>query len=41
MDRKLIIGYDRSEHGQDAMALGGLLAGALGATPLAGSRPRG
>lgn len=34
MDRKIIIGYDGSEHGDDALALGALLAGALDARPL-------
>ena len=34
-DRKLIIGYDGSEHGDDALALGVLLADALGVRPLA------
>jgi nucleotide-binding universal stress UspA family protein len=34
-DRKLIIGYDGSEHGDDALALGALLADALAVRPLA------
>jgi nucleotide-binding universal stress UspA family protein len=34
-DRKLIIGYDGREHGDDALALGTLLAEALGLRPLA------
>ena len=34
IDRKLIIGYDGSKHGDDALALGALLASALGAVPL-------
>lgn len=33
-DRKLIIGYDGSEHGNDALALGALLAPALEARPV-------
>lgn len=34
MPRKVIIGYDGSEHGEDALVLGGLFAEVLGASPL-------
>jgi nucleotide-binding universal stress UspA family protein len=34
MDRELIIGYDGSEHGEDALALGAVLADCLSAKPV-------